>query len=395
MAVTVSPAAAATGPYLVKDIRASGSSDPTDLTAVGGQVFFSAIGGSKGRELWKSDGTAAGTRRVKDIKPGPGGSVPSHLAAIGGLLYFNADDGVHGRELWVSDGTGPGTHLVRDINVGTDSSMPLSFTRFEGAVYFSADDGVRGRELWRTDGTTGGTRRVKDIKPGAGNSSPGAFVRFAGKLVFLRTHCPTAACFQTLYTTDGTAAGTKPFKDRDGQNVTGRIHSLKVIGSRLFFILDENEFISDENEIWTSRGGSSSLRSLGAFGPWGDLVGSGASAFFNVGSELWKSDGTAAGTVEVAEIMNEGYIDGLFDANGTLFLTLTSSKLYKSDGTEAGTVEVDPGEQPLGSSGTTEMAAIGSSLYYPGPATFDAGNCHNGDRSLWRTEQARQTAPSS
>src|SRR5262249_39719521 len=53
-----------------------------------------------GRELWRSDGTAAGTVLVKDINPGSGSSNPEGLTLSGGHLFFTADDGVHGVELW-------------------------------------------------------------------------------------------------------------------------------------------------------------------------------------------------------------------------------------------------------------------------------------------------------
>ena len=66
------------------------------------------------RELWKSDGTAAGTVLVGGHRPRPAGSCADAglTAACGGRLFFVADDGVHGRELWVSDGTAAGTRLV-------------------------------------------------------------------------------------------------------------------------------------------------------------------------------------------------------------------------------------------------------------------------------------------
>uniref|UniRef100_UPI00056C1DDD hypothetical protein n=1 Tax=Microcystis aeruginosa TaxID=1126 RepID=UPI00056C1DDD len=68
-------------------------------------------------ELWKSDGTAAGTVLVKDINPGSSSSYPGSLTAVGNTLFFTAYDGLggSGTELWKSDGTAAGTVLVKDI----------------------------------------------------------------------------------------------------------------------------------------------------------------------------------------------------------------------------------------------------------------------------------------
>src|SRR5207248_208704 len=87
------------------------SSSPSGLTTVNGTLLFSADGAC-GRELWKSDGTVAGTTLVKDIFPGrsSGGwyyssyiynsSSPGNLTSANGTLFFAADDGSHGTELW-------------------------------------------------------------------------------------------------------------------------------------------------------------------------------------------------------------------------------------------------------------------------------------------------------
>src|SRR3954470_8689871 len=97
-------------PELLKNInpRTEGSS-PGQFVQVGPTVFFSARDSEHGRELWKTDGTAAGTVIVKDIDPGDPGSYPEYLTAFKGALFFAAGDGEHGTELWKSDGTAAGT----------------------------------------------------------------------------------------------------------------------------------------------------------------------------------------------------------------------------------------------------------------------------------------------
>ena len=94
-------------PFLVKDIFPGvNSSGPASLTAVGNTLYFTAYDGVKGYELWKSDGTAAGTTLVKDILPGASSSFPQNLTAVGNTLYFMANDGVNGYELWALNTVG-------------------------------------------------------------------------------------------------------------------------------------------------------------------------------------------------------------------------------------------------------------------------------------------------
>ncbi|MEA2694872.1 MAG: hypothetical protein QOJ16_4259 [Acidobacteriota bacterium] len=121
---------------------------PAGLTVAAVRLFFAADDGVHGRELWASDGTAAGTVLVSDIEPGPDSSRPTGLTAAGGRLFFSTYDGRHGRELWESDGTGGGTRLVQDIAPASFSSVPQNLTVAGDRLYFSADDGLHGRELW-------------------------------------------------------------------------------------------------------------------------------------------------------------------------------------------------------------------------------------------------------
>ena len=83
------------------------------------------------------------------------------------LSYF--DQLVGGvNQLWVTDGTSAGTHLVAAFGAGTIANL----TAIGSRIFFTVDDGVHGSELWTSDGTIFGTYLVKDIDPGASGSEP-------------------------------------------------------------------------------------------------------------------------------------------------------------------------------------------------------------------------------
>src|SRR5439155_1572374 len=143
-------------------------------------TLFFVPGGVDGRELWKSDGTAAGTVRLKQFNPPGGHAFPARggkpLFAAGRLLFFVATDGDHTAALWKSDGTAEGTVLVKDIIPGPEGAFPDfreighqigNLTAVGRTVFFAADDGVHGRKLWKSDGTAAGTVLVKDVSPGS------------------------------------------------------------------------------------------------------------------------------------------------------------------------------------------------------------------------------------
>ncbi len=94
---------------------------------------------------------------------------------VNGILYFRGRNTATGKELWKSDGTEAGTVLIKDIRSGSGSSEPENFLNINGVIFFTANDGVNGVELWKTDGTPDGTVMVKNINP-SGDSYPGSFI---------------------------------------------------------------------------------------------------------------------------------------------------------------------------------------------------------------------------
>ena len=155
------------------------------LVDVGGKLFFYGWDNSHGVELWTSDGTSAGTQIVRDVVYGVGSSAPSahaqQMIAVGNVLYYTATNGYNGVELWRSDGTSAGTQLVQDVRPGAPSSNPAYLRYANGRVLFEADDGVAGVELWSVP-VPGQATRVRDINTATSSSSPNTVSRLGDDL---------------------------------------------------------------------------------------------------------------------------------------------------------------------------------------------------------------------
>jgi ELWxxDGT repeat protein len=200
--------------HIVKDSVLGGSADIDEITAIGNRVFYAEDDGVHGWEPWVSDGTPGGTHIIKDIYPGSGSSfeqLPPQFHAVGGFVVFVATDIHHGTELWRTDGTKAGTTLLKDVDTGQFSSWPESLINFSGHVLFDAYDGVHGYEPWITDGTPAGTHILKNIGVGDHNglyydSNVPIFTRFGNDLFF---EADDGIHNFELWKTDGTKAGTK------------------------------------------------------------------------------------------------------------------------------------------------------------------------------------------
>jgi ELWxxDGT repeat protein len=159
-------------------IRGPRGSAPHDLVRFQNRVYFLAGNPGQGESLWKTDGTARGTARVLDLTldslPSWGGS----LTVAAGRLFFTVFNETTGAELWTSTGDADGTGMITDLNPGPASSSAQFLTAVGPTLLFTADDGLTGLEPWRTDGTAAGTLRLDDISPGRDASSPGPFTVF-------------------------------------------------------------------------------------------------------------------------------------------------------------------------------------------------------------------------
>lgn len=330
----------AAGTSLFLDVRpGSNGSAISSFTVVDDRLFFVAGDGADGLELWRSDGTPAGTEQVADLFPGRTGSQPQDLTAVGDTLYFTANNGVTGRELW-RVGSAGGPTLVKDIRFGPDASGASVVGAFPpDRLLFAADDGTLGRELWITDGSESGTTLVRDLVPGGPGSNPGNGVVFGSRIYFPAT----TATGVELWSTDGTTSGTQLVKDVvPGGDLNPR--DLTVAGNRLYFTgttpsTGREVFVTDGSAdgtmvVSTTRGGSDSGQPTG-------LTASGSAVLFsadngNNGRELWRSDGTVAGTAMIQDIFTRPGVSGPGASAPGDFLAAGTAVYFSADDGVAG-----------------------------------------------------------
>lgn len=164
-----------------------------------GEAFFNGKTDDHGFELWKTDGTIAGTALVKDINLGTANSGPHELMILDDVLYFLASDGVNGVDLWRSDGTETGTYIAIDSAFPDRPTDIDQLTTVGDLLYFTANSN---RELWVTDGSSAGTLRIRDYDPNYGELTD--LVGIEDTLYFR----PTKTGATELWASDGSVAGT-------------------------------------------------------------------------------------------------------------------------------------------------------------------------------------------
>lgn len=343
------------------------SSYPTDFATAGGVTYFAANTSATGRELWKSDGTPAGTTLVKDVWPGPSGGLQNTagLVEMGGAIYFTADDGTGSwHEVWRSDGTAEGTVRLSTI---PSSSSPDNLTPVGGTLFFTSSDGgaVAGAELWKTDGSVGGTVLVKDVRPGTAGSNPSWLAAAGGTLFF---QADDGAAGRELWKSDGTAAGTVLVKDIRPGAAGSAPTPIRRAGSRVVFGADDGV---TGLEPWTSDGTATGTTQLSNISPGGSSfpqfpLEGGDTLFFYAYPGLWQTDGTPSGTAFLTEL--PGFQGNLFEHGGAAYYTahdpMSGVELWRSDGTSEGTallIDAAPGAMD---SYPNQLTAVGDLVYF-------------------------------
>ncbi|MDQ0595649.1 ELWxxDGT repeat protein [Chryseobacterium ginsenosidimutans] len=330
----------------LNEIHYGESSSPSSLIKFNDQIIFSAERNTdEGRELWAYNLSTQKSTLLKDILPGHNSGMFSepYFGRINNKIYFIASDNSSYNQIWVTDGTVAGTQKVKDLssNYGaitqvagnklfifsnkelsvydpanntltslktfeyTSGTMRLE--TFNNQLFLAANDGVNGKEVWKSDGTIIGTTLLKDIAANSGNGIPADFKILAlnnGKFYFVGN---TGTAYQ-LYESDGTTAGTNPLMP------VPNTFQLEGISAGNYFVFIGFDAANGGFEPWISDGTVSGTKILkdiipgttSSMGLNDKFLKIGNKIYFDsnsngttYGNYIWETDGTTAGTTIV------------------------------------------------------------------------------------------------
>jgi ELWxxDGT repeat protein len=385
---------------LVRDINLNtAGSSPTNLTDVNGLLYFSATDNAGNIALYTSDGTASRTVRVKEF--GPANDNPStglfNLTNVNGTLFFDVSDNSNGRaELWQSNGTAAGTRLVKDFhrNSFVNSNGSSTFVSFNNNLYFIVQQPSFSSniQLWKSDGTT-----TTQIGPGSFSVEPSPQFTVANNTLFFAAGDPTTGSHPKLWKTDGTGGGPQ-IADSDVA-ATGVDGLTNVNGTLYFFAVSDPTL--QTTDFYQSDGTHTTLIQSG-FGDFfreqtavvnGKLFFSaspptGAFAF----PELWVFDpSNPANPPQNPRLLQPAHVGSvgldpfnLTSVNGLLVFNGSDDAgdvepVWVSDGTDAGTRVLFPNTAAFATLFPSEVAVANNKLYF---GAQGAGT----RQQLWQTD---------
>ncbi|NML70741.1 T9SS type A sorting domain-containing protein [Chryseobacterium sp. RP-3-3] len=327
----------------LNEINFGSSGTPGDLIKLNDFIIFPATRFSdEGRELWSFNSVTQKSSLLKDIFPGhnSGLSGSPSFVNVNGKIYFVAQQSFSGYQIWSTDGTAAGTvkekDLISDYSIGNlvvagnkifyyiqnelwsfDTvskdllkvktfvySGDVKMYSFNNELILGADDGVHGKEIWKSDGTLAGTVLLKDIIPNQYGSVSGDFniLPLHNKFYFIAS----LGTGYGLYESDGTEAGTVSVKPLRAPRLNG-------ISADNYFVFEGFDPDAGGMEPWISDGTAAGTKMLKNLMP-GNTSSMANSKFIKLnnkiyfdsnangvspayGDYVWETDGTEAGTV--------------------------------------------------------------------------------------------------
>jgi len=194
-------------------------------------------------QLWKTNGTLAGTVLVKDSF-----EFIKNLVNLNNSLYFFAKPLAGQVALYKSDGTKPSTVVVKQF---PGNNIELSgLSSINGSAYFSViSSNPNSGSVWKTDGTSSGTVEVKsNVFVKAAKDKNQSFYKAGNWVVFSAYNLSNS--YVALWSTNGTSAGTIILKDSAFNYQISRISDAVSSDSLLVFL----DNVGSASNLWRSNG---------------------------------------------------------------------------------------------------------------------------------------------
>ncbi|MEK6220762.1 MAG: hypothetical protein N2D54_00760, partial [Chloroflexota bacterium] len=332
------------GTYMIENIYpTTGYSYPYEFTPTNDgtddKVYFIARNDTDGYELYVSVAPYTSVAQVENFTASDGSTYFDEMTAVPGNLtydiFFEIYHPTYGNELFGSDGSS--IELIQDINSsGTSSSYPRYITALGTEVFFQADDGTD-TELWKSDGST--TTEIDLYTDSSGSSSRPQYIAEMGGNLFFGAYTSTNGN-EPRISNGVNFAGTQVLKDimdTPSPNYSSQPYYFTGLDTMVLFSADKSP---------------------------------------EYGRELWASDGTEGGTVMLVDNApggEDGYADRfdeetVAEVNGLVYFAMNDgvhgSEIWQSDGTAAGTqlfADLNPGKA---SSQPYQLVGAGDYLYF-------------------------------
>ena len=354
----------------------------TPMTVLNGVAYFNGFDAAAGGELWRTDGTAAGTYRIADVRPGTESSEIFSFIVVGSRMYFNATTAQNSHELWSTDGTPGGTRRATAVPANIFQEAPTRPVVAGNALFFVADDGTHGSEVWRVsgDGTTGGM--ISDLNTMASlsnpnntlGSEPSGLFAVGNEVVFgaMTMTGPSqlnAVIHYGLYRANATNNTLTLITET--QRLESPTMRVSLPGGALFTL-------AGSSIMWRTDGttaGTGPMTTVNVEYDGSPPTYDGNIAYFygrRAGTsnyDMWRTDGTVAGTSVYALLNASGASGEIVVLNGRTYFghsaPLDALDLWTSDGTPAGTHVVhDDGVAGIESGGVSTLIASAGRLYF-------------------------------
>jgi ELWxxDGT repeat protein len=364
------------GTLLVKDFLINDILNGNSSAAIGNILIFDGSDNTNGTELWRSDGTLAGTVLIKDIDPTvfsyPISSNPNGLFNLNGIVYFQASIYPNSFSLWKTDGTLAGTVKVKDFPTGFKIEYGKIVDALNKFYFVLFNDSTKSRDLWVSDGSEPNTYLVKQMS--ANNSFYSYSFQYCNGYLYFSSEVTNATNNNALWKTDGTVSGTTLVYN-DVVSNDDRYQDLTCSNNKLYFTIYRSGNIF--YELFITDGTTANTISL--------LNNISASRIFEVGNqtlffgtnsllgtELYKTDGTVSGTSLVKDIITgpSSGISGAYSIvlnNKLIFSALDpvfNIEPFVSDGTEAGTTLLKNTQDQGSGSFPSKISKIGDKLFF-------------------------------